>query len=91
MIPHIQPLRVLGGARDAVRAHMVEQGCQVGIHYKPNHLLSRFRQSLGELPVAERLGQEVMSIPLHPLLTDEEQTRVIELLDEAISKVGRDQ
>jgi dTDP-4-amino-4,6-dideoxygalactose transaminase len=75
MVPHIFVVRVQGGRREALGAHLKAQGIEWGFHYQPNHQLSFFK---GEAcPMADRLGQELFSIPLHAELTDEEQSRVI--------------
>jgi dTDP-4-amino-4,6-dideoxygalactose transaminase len=65
-VPHIQPIRVLGNRRDALRAHLQQQGIETGLHYLPNHLLSLFGGGRTSLPVTERLFNELLSLPLHP-------------------------
>lgn len=75
-IPHIFPVRVTGIHRDILFNELNARGIQVGIHYAPNHLLSLF--STGQsLPVAERLGRELMSLPLHPDVSDDDQNRIV--------------
>lgn len=66
VVPHIFPVRVLGGRRDMLRAALERGGIQTGIHYKPNHLLTRFGAGAPSLPVAERLYGELLTLPLHP-------------------------
>jgi dTDP-4-amino-4,6-dideoxygalactose transaminase len=76
MVPHIFVLRVLDGRRDELLAHLRASDIECGVHYKPNHLLTRFRTSYS-LPTAERLGREVISLPTHAALTVDEQAAVI--------------
>jgi dTDP-4-amino-4,6-dideoxygalactose transaminase len=64
--PHIMVIKVLNGKRDFVREKLTEINIQTGIHYKPNHLLSFYANSKVSLPVAEKLYQELLSLPLHP-------------------------
>jgi dTDP-4-amino-4,6-dideoxygalactose transaminase len=66
VVPHIQPLRILGGKRDGLKAALEKSGIQTGIHYKPAHLLTKFRTEGAPLPVAERLYGELLTVPLHP-------------------------
>jgi dTDP-4-amino-4,6-dideoxygalactose transaminase len=66
IIPHIMPVRVLHGRRDAVKAALAGAGIPTGMHYKPNHLLSRYGGGETSLPVTERLYNELMTLPLHP-------------------------
>jgi dTDP-4-amino-4,6-dideoxygalactose transaminase len=72
VVPHIQPVRVLNGRRDAVRDALERAGIQTGIHYKPNHLLTLFGGGKIRLPVTERLYEEILSLPLHPGVTLDE-------------------
>jgi dTDP-4-amino-4,6-dideoxygalactose transaminase len=79
IIPHIFPVRVLGGRRDAVRQRLADAGIETGIHYKPNHLLSLYGGRSGTLPLTEQVYQELLSLPLHPELTDAQQDEIVEL------------
>jgi dTDP-4-amino-4,6-dideoxygalactose transaminase len=84
MVPHIFVVRVLDGRRDELMAYLRARGIECGFHYKPNHLLSRFRTEY-PLPGAERLGQELASLPIHASLSAEEQHRVIQAVREFFS------
>ncbi len=77
VVPHIYPIRVLGGLRDALREHLAKQGIETGIHYYPSHLLSYFRKRGVAFPVTEQIYSELLSLPLHPDVTKDEQDRVI--------------
>ncbi len=71
VVPHIMPVRVLDGRKDAVKEALAAQGLPTGVHYKPNHLLSYFGH--GEsLPVTEQLYAELVTLPMHPGLTVED-------------------
>jgi len=77
IVPHIFPVRVLGGERDALRAHLLEQNIETGIHYYPNHLLTLFGRSRVALPVTEKIYSELLTLPLHPDLTARQQEKII--------------
>ena len=85
IVPHIFPVRVLGGRRDSLREHLANCGVESGVHYYPNHLLSFYGGRAGELPVTERLFGELLSLPLHPGLTEAQQGSVIEGIKEFYS------
>jgi len=72
VVPHLQPIRVLGGRRDDLRAHLEDKGIQTGIHYKPNHLLSYFGGGSRSMPVTEKVFGELLSLPLHPGLSEDD-------------------
>jgi dTDP-4-amino-4,6-dideoxygalactose transaminase len=88
VVPHIQPVRILHGHRDRVQRTLNARGIETGIHYKPNHLLSLFGAGQPNLPVTEALYEEVLTLPLHVDLTDDDVSRVAEALDEALRGAG---
>jgi len=53
-----------------------------GIHYPiPLHLQKAYaplNYRRGDLPVAERIAAEIVSLPMYPQLTSEQQARVVE-------------
>ena len=88
IVPWNFPVFIAGGKRDAVRAALLGEGIENGIHYKPNHLLTKYGGGKQSFPVAERLYEEVLVIPLHPLLTEAEQDFVVDTLVRAIKDAG---
>lgn len=84
VVPHIFPVRIPGGARDRVRQALADQGIETGIHYKPNHLLAYYGGGWPLLPVTEGLYQELLSLPLHPNVTDGDVSEVVEIVREAV-------
>lgn len=86
VIPHIQPVRILGGARDRVRQALLDAGIQVGIHYKPNHLLTKFGAGSPHLPITEQLYKEILTIPLHPELSFADVDNVIGVMERTLRK-----
>ncbi len=66
--------------RDALSTHLHAAGIRAGVHYPtPVHLQPAYRSVLrtGTLSVTERMAGTVLSLPLHPALTDQEQDHVI--------------
>jgi dTDP-4-amino-4,6-dideoxygalactose transaminase len=86
IVPHIQPLRVLNGKRDTVRTALDEAGVETGVHYKPNHLLSLYGGGQAHLPVTEGLYKELLSLPLHPGLVEEDVDRVCDIVAGVVSR-----
>ncbi len=79
VVPHLFPVRILGGARDAVRRSLAGRGYETAVHYKPNHLHPLFRTE-HRLPVAERLYEELLSLPLHSGVTPRHIDEIAELI-----------
>lgn len=80
MVPHIFPVLVEDGTRDALREALRQENIETGIHYQPNHLLTYFGGGAVQLPVAERLFRQLLTLPLHVELTEAEQARVLEVV-----------
>jgi dTDP-4-amino-4,6-dideoxygalactose transaminase len=80
VIPHIFPVCILNGHRDEVRQALADEGVETGIHYKPNHLLQMYGARRGMLPVTERLYEELLTLPLHPGMSDSDQELVVAIV-----------
>jgi dTDP-4-amino-4,6-dideoxygalactose transaminase len=80
---------VLVKDRDRVKAELTEAGIGVGLHYPiPLHLqrcLARAGHSRGDFPVAERIGDQCLSLPMYPELADADVDYVVERLERALS------
>ncbi len=84
---HLYTVRLSPGLRDAVRERLKEAGIETGIHYPTPVYRQPLYQRLGyndSLPVAEAAAREVLSIPIHPALRDDEVRYVVEALNAAI-------
>ena len=55
---------------------MNENGIEVGIHYKPAHQMSLYRNQI-KLPVTEEIGKKIVSLPIHPNLTNSDVDKII--------------
>ena len=69
IIPHIFPIRILNGKRDLIKKILEKNKIQTGLHYKPNHLLKKFKTSYN-LPVSEKIYDQIITLPLHPEISD---------------------
>jgi dTDP-4-amino-4,6-dideoxygalactose transaminase len=67
--------------RDALREHLQSRGIPTEIYYpKPLHLQKAFAylgHRPGNFPESEAAGLEVLSLPIYPELTDEQQRAVV--------------
>ena len=74
-----------GATRDEYQRALAEERIATSIHFLPVHRLTWFRErypTSRALPVAERAGDEVLSLPLSPAHSDED-------IDDAIDAVRR--
>jgi UDP-2-acetamido-2-deoxy-ribo-hexuluronate aminotransferase len=74
--------------RDKVEAAMKSHGIPTAIHYPiPLHLQPVFAElgyAKGDFPVAERAGERVLSLPMHPYLSEADQDKVVHALKESL-------
>ena len=76
--------------RDQVQARLLERGVPSAVHYPlPIHLQPVFaglRLARGSFPLSEAAAGRVLSLPMHPYLTSEQQSQVVESLKLALAE-----
>jgi dTDP-4-amino-4,6-dideoxygalactose transaminase len=88
-------LYVIRLKRDATRKthrqvfdELQQQGIGVNLHYMPVHLQPYYRElgfAPGQYPQAEIHGEQAITLPLYPTLTDEAQDRVVAALNRILT------
>lgn len=63
-------IRVIRGRRDALREYLKQHDIGSAVEFVPNHLQPAFREFHEPLPMSERLFTEILTLPLHCELTD---------------------
>jgi dTDP-4-amino-4,6-dideoxygalactose transaminase len=69
--------------RNRVMEHLNTHGIYPGVHYRDNTFYSMYSSYRGTCPAAHVLSEEVISLPLHLKLTNEDVDYVIEKVIEA--------
>ncbi|HEY7792586.1 MAG TPA: DegT/DnrJ/EryC1/StrS family aminotransferase [Gaiellaceae bacterium] len=82
---HLYVVRVdaerFGRTRDELQRALAEERISTSIHFLPVHRLTWYRERFPEqppLPVAERAGDEILSLPLSPAHADADIADVVE-------------
>ncbi len=72
--------------RDEIKIKLLEKGIPTMIYYpKPLHQqLAYSKYSTSPLPVSEQLCETVLSLPIHPVLSEQEQAYIIKTLKEVL-------
>jgi dTDP-4-amino-4,6-dideoxygalactose transaminase len=74
-------IRVPAVRRDEFRKHLLDRGVETGVHWQPGHWFALFNNCRrGALAVTERVGTEIVSLPLHTAMTRGTQDRVIDAI-----------
>lgn len=85
---HLYVVRV--PRRDHVLRALGDAGVRAGVHYPaPIHLQGAFSdlgKGRGSFPVAEQAADEILSLPIFPGITADQQARVVEVLADALAR-----
>jgi len=82
VVPHIYVVRIKDLIdRDGLREAMLNEGIEIGVHYNPNHFLTFFKLNKNiVLPVTEKVYKEIISLPIHPDVSNDDVEFVIRTL-----------
>jgi dTDP-4-amino-4,6-dideoxygalactose transaminase len=73
---HLYVVRITFASRDEVQRALADENIGTSIHFLPVHKLSAYRDRIAPnqppLPVTERAGNEVLSLPLSPAHSDDD-------------------
>lgn len=74
---HIVVMRL--PSRNATMEALLKKGIETGVHYKPNYHYPMYEKFVGEkqFPVTERAYSEILSLPCHLRLSENEVQKVI--------------
>jgi dTDP-4-amino-4,6-dideoxygalactose transaminase len=78
--------------RDIIFSELRERGIGVNVHYKPIYLNTYYQKhpdiksNMGLCPVAEKLYQRIITLPLHPSLTQMNIKKVIRVVKNVINE-----
>lgn len=78
VVSHIYPILVPNNQRNALREFLMEHGIETGIHYKPNHLLTKYTAT--NCPNADYFGESLVSLPIHVGLTTDDIANICKFI-----------
>lgn len=85
-VHHLVVAEVSGGRRDFVRAELAGRGVATGVHYPvPLHRQPSLAAWKSECPVAEAAADSILSLPVDPLMTEDEVAFVAEAFSSSLS------
>lgn len=80
------------GKRDELQKYLAENGIATGLHYPvPLHLQDAYRErgfKAGDFLVSESMASQILSLPMHPDLTESQQERVAGKIKEFSTSVA---
>ena len=89
---HLFTIQVHPAKRDEMLRQLQEKGIGVAVNFRAIHLLTFYRQTFGYqrgmYPIAERIGDGTITLPLYPKLSDEEVRYVIKVVKDVTTSSG---
>lgn len=70
--------------REALLAKFAENDIYAGVHYRDNTEYSMYQYANGTCPYAHKVSQNIITLPLHMWLTDEDVKKVIDVVNEFV-------
>lgn len=87
---HLFVIKVASDIRDQLFKEMRDMDIGVNVHYIPVHFHPYYTKKYGSLkglcPVAESEYEKILSLPIYPSLTEDEQKYVIDTLKKLLAK-----
>jgi dTDP-4-amino-4,6-dideoxygalactose transaminase len=87
---HMFTILVPPERRDDILWKLQEEGVGIAVNFRAIHLMSYYRETFGykrgTFPVAEKMGDSTITIPMYPKLTDEEIQYIIQTVKEVTAK-----
>lgn len=81
IVPFLYYIRVLDGKREDLITFLREKGVDTGIHWQPGHWFSLFEnEKCGDLSVTETIGKEILSLPLHSMMEEEDLKHIVAMI-----------
>ena len=74
--------------RDKVVAHLTSKNIPTAVHYPvPIHMQPAYKYleyKTGDFPISERVASEILSLPMHPFLKEEDMKVIVQAIKEAL-------
>jgi UDP-4-amino-4-deoxy-L-arabinose-oxoglutarate aminotransferase len=87
---HLFTILVPPKKRDSLLLELQDRGIGVAVNYRPIHLLDYYQKTfgykIGDFPIAEKIGEMTISLPLYPSLTKTEVRYIVKALKEGLDK-----
>ena len=87
---HLYPIRVISYDRSRFITQMAQKGIATSVHFIPLHLMPFYQREYGykrgDFPIAERVFEDIVSLPIYPQLTEKQLDYIIKNVKEILSE-----
>ena len=70
--------------RDKLKDYLAEKGIMTRVYFDPVHLSQFYRNTFGykggELPVTEKVSEQILSLPMYPTLSKQEIDYITQMI-----------
>jgi dTDP-4-amino-4,6-dideoxygalactose transaminase len=81
--PFLYYIRVPKEKKSELRDYMINNGIDIGVHWQPGHWFELFQKTKkGDLSVTDKIANEILSLPLHSCMKEEDMKMVVKKLKE---------
>ena len=85
---HLYPIRLINYDRNKFIKKMTQKGIGTSVHFIPLHLMPFYRKRYGykrgDFPVAEKVFENIVSLPIYPQLTEKQLEFIVKSIKEII-------
>lgn len=85
---HLYPIRLINYDRNKFIKKMAQNGIGTSVHFIPLHLMPFYRKRYGykrgDFPVAEKVFENIVSLPIYPQLTEKQLEFIVKSIKEII-------
>jgi len=78
---HLYPIRLINYGRSEFIKKMAQSGIGTSVHFIPLHLMSfyqiRYGYKRGDFPIAEKVFENIVSLPIYPQLTENQLEYIV--------------
>lgn len=79
--PFLYYIRVPAERKEEFKMYMIDHGVDIGVHWQPGHWFDLFKDSKrGDLSITDKIGHEILSLPLHSCMSKDDMTKVVETI-----------
>ena len=76
---------VHGVGRNEMFKGLRSLGIGANVHYRPLTCLTRFSAAAGQCPIAESMGERILTLPLHQQVTEVQVEHVVDSIKNVLS------
>ncbi len=84
--PFMYVIRVKDGRRDQLKDYLMEHDIESGISYIPCHQFTLFRNNGDTYPVTDQIYREILCLPMHFELSDDDVVEVTDRIREFVNQ-----